>query len=463
MPKIAMTGRRRAGLGRLAKGLGGVGLAGASAAGAGAAGVAVSMRMAYPSPNTDPAEHELPPRPGPGGRRTVAVALGASGSVITDAFGPYEVFARSPEFFVYTVAARRVPAMLSGGLAVVPDYAFADVDADSAPAPDVVVVPAVVAPNGKKEAQLRQWIARQADRGAQVLGVCAGSRLLAASGVLDGRRATSHWSRIRDLERSRPQVKWVRGKRYIQDGNVTTTAGVTSGVFGALRLVEQLAGAAEAERVGHAIAYPSWSLDGPTDICAQRWGPRDLAPALSLLFPWFRPTVGVGLVQGVGELDVAAPFEVYPNSFAAHTIPIAAEGIVTTRHGLRLVATPASAATPRVSRLVVAGILHADQVDPDLADWAADRGLNLELPNGQTANQTADIRFSFDSMLADLAAHSDRATAQATAKSIEYPLDRLQLTGAAWPWRPSIILAVTFAAAIGLGLLPAAVVGWQQR
>src|SRR5512132_724974 len=100
MPKIAMTGRRRAGLGRLAKGLGGVGLAGASAAGAGAAGVAVSMRMAYPSPNTDPAEHELPPRPGPERRRTVAVALGASGSVITDAFGPYEVFARSPEFFV---------------------------------------------------------------------------------------------------------------------------------------------------------------------------------------------------------------------------------------------------------------------------------------------------------------------------------------------------------------------------
>jgi transcriptional regulator GlxA family with amidase domain len=73
--------------------------------------------------------------------------------------------------------------------------------------------------------------------------VCNGSRLLAATGLLDGHRATSHWSSIRRLERSRPQVDWVRGHRYVQDGTLTTAAGVTSGVFGALRLVEQLAGA----------------------------------------------------------------------------------------------------------------------------------------------------------------------------------------------------------------------------
>jgi transcriptional regulator GlxA family with amidase domain len=134
------------------------------------------------------------------------VVLGASGSVITDALGPYEVFARSPAFFVYTVSASRPTAMLSGGLAVVPDYSLEDVDAGLAPEPDVVVVPAVVAPNGKKEAPLREWITRRADRGARLLGVCNGSRLLAATGLLDGRRATSHWSSISGLERSHPQV-----------------------------------------------------------------------------------------------------------------------------------------------------------------------------------------------------------------------------------------------------------------
>ena len=65
--------------------------------------------------------------------------------IITDAFGPYEVFARSPAFFVYSVGAGPT-AMLSGALAVAPDYSLDDVDAGVAPEPDVVVVPAVVAP-----------------------------------------------------------------------------------------------------------------------------------------------------------------------------------------------------------------------------------------------------------------------------------------------------------------------------
>jgi transcriptional regulator GlxA family with amidase domain len=183
----------------------------------------------------------------PQGRLAVAVVLGASGSVITDALGPYEVFARCPGFFVYTVSAGPA-AMLSGGLAVVPDYSLGDVDAGTAPEPDVVVIPAVVAPAGSKERPLREWLARRAGRGAHLLGVCAGSRLLAAAGLLDGYRATSHWSRLKGLQRSRPQVDWVRGQRYVQDGKITTTAGVTSGVFGALRLVQQLAGAAEGRR-----------------------------------------------------------------------------------------------------------------------------------------------------------------------------------------------------------------------
>jgi len=299
MTTTNMTSRNPVALRHLARRLYGVGLSAAWLAGVGAAGAVVSMRKAYPrTPQATPAQGWLPARPVPEGRLAVAVVLGASGSVITDAFGPYEVFARSPKFFVYTVSASRPTAMLSGGLAVVPDYSLDDVDAGLAPEPEVVVVPAVAAPNGKKEAPLREWITRRVNRGAHLLGVCNGSRLLAATGLLDGRRATAHWSSIRSLERSRPLVDWVRGQRYVQDGTLTTTAGVTSGVFGALRLVEQLAGAAEAARVGQELAYPGWSLHGPTEIRAQRWAPRDLAYLLAVVFPWLRPRVGVGLVEG---------------------------------------------------------------------------------------------------------------------------------------------------------------------
>ena len=454
MTATEVTGQGRALPGRLARSLRGAGLSGVALAGASAAGALVSVRAAYPRPpRAAPREGWPPPRPVPQGRLTVAVVLGASGSVITDALGPYEVFARSPEFFVYTVSARPT-AMLSGALAVVPDYSLGDVDAGTAPEPAVIVIPAVVSPAGRKEQPLREWLTRRADRGAHLLGVCAGARLLAAAGLLDGHRATSHWSRIKTLQRTRPQVDWVRGQRYVQDGKITTTAGVTSGVFGALRLVQQLTSATEAQRVGRELAYPGWSLDGPTSIPAQRPAPHDLANLLAALAPW-RLALGVGLVEGASEIDIAAPFEVYASSFAARTVPIAAGPGVTTRHGLRLVAAPADATAPRVDRLIVPGIHRADQVDPRLAAWAAGRGLNIELPQ-------ADGEFSFDAMLRDLAAHADRATARVTAKSIEYPTGHLQLAGPAWPWRPTTLLALTIAAAIGVPRLPAAA-AWRHR
>jgi putative intracellular protease/amidase len=437
----------------LARGLRRIGLSGVMVAGAAAAGVLTSIRTAYPRPPTlAPAEGQGAARAVPDDRLVVAVVLGASGSVITDALGPYEVFARSPRFFVYTVAAGRPTAMLSGGLAVVPDYSLDDVDAGLAPEPDVVVVPAVAAPNGRKEAPLREWLTRRTDRGAHLLAVCNGSRLLAATGLLDGRRATAHWSAIKGLERRHPQVDWVRGQRYVQDGTITTTAGVTSGVFGALRLVEQLADAGEAQRVGQELAYPGWSLHGPSEIRAQRWAPGDLAYLLAAAFPWLRPTVGVGLVEGAGELEVAAPFEVYASSFAARTVPIAATATVATRHGLRLVATPATAGALRVDRLVVPGVGSSEEVDPQLLGWAAARGLKVELPNGGPAAG----QFSYDAMLGDLAGHSDQTTARVTAKSIEYPTEQLQLAGAGWPWRPTALLALTATAAIGMALVPAA-------
>ena len=418
------------------------------------------MRQAYPrAPETAPGLSWPPATPVPEGRLAVAVVLGASGSVITDALGPYEVFARSPAFFVYTVSASRPTAMLSGGLAVLPDYSLDDVDNGVAPEPDVVVVPAVGAPNGRKEAPLREWLTRRVDRGAHLLGVCNGSRLLAATGVLDGRRATAHWSSIRRLDRSRPQDDWIRGQRYVQDGILTTTAGVTSGVFGALRLVEQLAGDGEAQRVGQALAYPGWSLHGPTEIRAQRWTPHDLALLLAVAFPWLRPTVGVGLVEGVGELEVAAPFEVYASSFAARTVPIAAQATVTSRHGLRLVATPVKARALRIERLVVPGAGSTEEVGPQLLEWAADRGLDVELPS---SGQAAGL-FSFDAMLGALASHSDQTTARVTAKSIEYPSEQLELAGAGWPWRPTLLSALTAAAAIGVARLPAAATRRNRR
>ena len=454
MTTAGLACRSPAGVRRVGRAVRGAGMAGAYLAGVAAAGAFASRRGTYPRPRQDaPAQRRPAAAPAPAGRIVVAVALGARGSVGTDALAPYEVFARSPAFLVYTVSAGRAACVLSGGLVLVPEHSLEDVDAGSAPEPDVVVVPAVAGPASRELAPLRDWITRRAGRGAHILGVCAGSVLLAETGLLEGRRATSHWSNIASLRRKHPEVDWVRGQRYVQDGPIITTGGVTSGIFGALRLAGQLAGAAEAERVGRELAYPGWHPGAPAAMPAQRATPGDLSYVLMAAFPWFRPAVGIGLAEGVGEIDAAAAFDIYAgNSSAARAIPVAAGDTITTRHGLQLLRQAAGPGAPRLDRLVVPGLRNADELDPGLARWAASHGLGIELPH---AGQP-DGEFSFDPLLRDLAAHADKATARSTAKNTEYPAGHLQLAGRRWPWRPTALFALTIAAAIGAALLPAA-------
>ena len=261
-------------------------------------------------------------RPSSDGPLVVAVALGTSGTIGSDAIAPYEVFATSPMFSVYTVAAVANAVPTRGGPFIVPTYTFADTTTGRAPRPDVVVVPAVADPDGPQEAALRAWITDQADRGARILGVCDGSRVLAATALLDGRSATAHWTRLGALRRQHPQVRWVEGRRFVQDGPVTTTAGITSGIPGALQVMADLAGPEEATRVGQVVRYPNWSVHGDTTIPTRSFSVADLPVGLNALIPWGRPTIGVALADGVGEIDVASTFEVYSASYAARAVPI---------------------------------------------------------------------------------------------------------------------------------------------
>src|SRR5262249_17290594 len=161
-----------------------------------------------------------------------------------------------------------------------------------------------------------------------------------------------------------------------------------------------------------------WSLDGPTGIPAQRPAPRDLANLLAALAPWRRPALAVGLVEGASEIDTAAPFEVYATSFAARTVPLPARPTITTPHGLRLAAAPASGA--RVARRRAPGGPRVGQVGARLAGWGAGRGLDIEPP-------TADGGFSFAALLRALPAHAARGAARISAKTIESPTGPLRL------------------------------------
>lgn len=409
----------------------GLGVAGARTSLAAADAPATTHRSAAASTPQAP-----PLRPALEDQFVVAVALGATGTVGSDALAPYEVFASSPRFVVYTIAATPGPAPTQGGPDIVPVHTFSETVTGRAPRPDVVVVPAVNEPGSTQEAPLRAWVTDQAKGGARILGVCYGSGVLAETGLLDGRTATSHWSRITQLSQAHPNVRWVRGQRFVQDGPVTTTAGVTSGIPGALRVMSDLAGPDEATRVGRSVGYPNWSASEPTDIPVQSLSTRDVPIALNAVLPWGRPTVGVALHEGVGEIDLASVFEVYDVSYAARAVPISVSGTITTEHGL-VVRTNTLNDTPTPTRLAVPGPAGTAALDPPVHAWGAERHLPVD-----AVHATAP---GFDGALQYLASRAGHTTAVSAGKMIDYPTSQLRLDGHPGPRVPALL-------ALGLAL-----------
>lgn len=398
-----------------------------------------------------------------GRRLVVAFVVGAGGTVASDLLAPYDIFASSPAFTTYVVANAPTPAPLEGGPPVVPTYTFADVDADPALTPDLVVVPALTQPTGAGEASLRSWVTRHHDGGAKVLGVCSGSLVLAATGMLDGLHATSHWSRISALEKSRPAVHWMRGRRYVEDGSVTTTAAVTSGVPAALHLVAELAGPAEAQRVADLHPELGWTPTQTTHIADDHFAVHDWPVGLNYVMPWLRPTVGIALLDGVGELDATAAFEVYGQSAAARTVALATSDTVRTRHGLILLTTSLSNA-PGLSRVVVPGAGTPDAIDPDLRAWADNRGLAVEPLAGRPGSDgSRSSGGGFSAALQNLADHTDAATTSATAKMIGYPTTDLDLGSQHRSWRPVLLGFASVALAVLVGLAPAFLIRRRRR
>ena len=154
-----------------------------------------------------------------------------------DFVGPLEVFgmARQEGDRVVTIAETAEPVRANLGLRVVPDHTIAD-----APPLDVLVVPGGF--GTRREAEnpvLLDWIKQAAANCTWVTSVCTGSMLLEASGVIHGRKVTTHWAMV-DTFRERETVTVLDGRRYVRDGNVVTAAGVSAGIDMSLWVVGQL-------------------------------------------------------------------------------------------------------------------------------------------------------------------------------------------------------------------------------
>lgn len=183
---------------------------------------------------------------------------------VLDFAGPFEVFSRTrlvpgvearrsdegAPFRVFTVARTREPITATGGLTVVPRHGFAD-----APRIDLLVVPGGFGTRRLlHDEETLDWIRRTAAAARQVTSVCTGSLLLAQAGLLQGRRATTHWASLDLLDSLGAGVTVERELRVVDDG-VISSAGVASGIDMAFYIVERLFGREVADETAKYIEY----------------------------------------------------------------------------------------------------------------------------------------------------------------------------------------------------------------
>jgi len=177
----------------------------------------------------------------------------SEGAVMIDFTGPWEVFQDvmipgrgDHPFRLYTVSESTSPIHASGGMKIVPDYTF-----ENAPAPKVIVIPAQSQPS---EATL-EWIRKSTKNTDVTMSVCTGAFVLAKTGLLSGKAATTYHGAFVRFAMQFPDIQLKRGARFVENGNLATAGGLSSGIDLAFRVVERYYGREVAQKTAYDLEY----------------------------------------------------------------------------------------------------------------------------------------------------------------------------------------------------------------
>jgi transcriptional regulator GlxA family with amidase domain len=195
-------------------------------------------------------------------RKRVGIVV-FDGVEILDFCGPYEVFSvtRLPDhdgpedvspYDVHLVAEHSTPCTTTGGMIVTPHHDFT-----TCPPLDLLLVPGG---NGTRREQanpaMLAWLRERARAAELVTSVCTGALVLGHAGLLDGRRATTHWEALATMRSALPAVTVDATRHYIRDGDRMTAAGIAAGIDMALRIVADDLGEAVARMSARYMEYP---------------------------------------------------------------------------------------------------------------------------------------------------------------------------------------------------------------
>jgi putative intracellular protease/amidase len=276
------------------------------------------------------------PIPGRDGRPLVVVLADAEGTEAPDLLVPFAILAESGAVEVKIVSATPVPVRLTEGVAwVAPQMTLAQLARERPGGPHVVIVPALTVVDDPARSV---WLREQAGRGARIMSICNGAKVLAAAGLLDGREAMVHWYSRSRLVRRYPKVKWRRDQRWVTDGPITTTAGISAADPASLDLLRQIAGEGvmreTAGRMG--LAEPDQRHQGHDFRLTARGA--GLVAANRLAF-WRHEDVAVPLTPGLDELAFGTAMDAWSRTYRSTAWATGAPSAIS-RHGLLVCRAP---------------------------------------------------------------------------------------------------------------------------
>jgi transcriptional regulator GlxA family with amidase domain len=309
----------------------------------------------------------------------------------SDYLMPYGILHRADVADVMTLATQPGPMVLFPVLKVQPQATIAQFDALHPDGADYVIVPAM---SRDDDPAVLQWIRAQAARGAIVIGICAGAKVVAAAGLLDGRRGTTHWYSVSEMLGRHRAVQYVPDRRLVVDRGVATTTGITASMPMMLTLIEAIAGRGKAEAVARDLGLAQW--DARHDSGAFKLTrPFVLTVLRNVLAFWNREQLGLELAPGIDEVSLALVADAWSRTYRSRAVTLArTDDPVSSRGGIAILRDQDAAAWPRWRLLPPLAQRPAEALDATLEAIAQRYGaataqvvaMQLEYPSGAFRN-----------------------------------------------------------------------------
>jgi transcriptional regulator GlxA family with amidase domain len=295
----------------------------------------------------------------------VAVIGENSGTELVDFVVPYGVVADSGVADVVALSTGPGPLQFRPALSVQTQETLTSFDEGTPLGADYVIVPAFTEDKVNDPAVLA-WLRAQSDKGATVVSICDGALVVANAGLFEGHRATGHWATDGRRRSEHPGAQWVDDARYVADGNVVSSAGVSAAIPVSLALVEAMGGKDAADRTAARLGATDWSDEH--DSHQFRIGVETVLTYVGNRYLHGNKHLVIPVSDGVDDIALALTLDAYGRTMRSPTsIQVGTAAGVRSSHGLWLLPAKPSAAHADDALLLWQGPAFA-ALDHALAD-----------------------------------------------------------------------------------------------